>query len=972
MKPSFLFILILCLGFCSFSQEELFRGYTVRDGLASNMVYSAIEDKNGFLWFATTAGVCRFDGTSFTNFSTNDGLTDIVVIGMFEDNDGRIWFVCYNQQPCFYFKGKIFNASNFKELQKIKSYNWHVRSINKDEVWLLGKDHIYRFKNDKFSEYSLPKADDVSLITSVDSTIYAIKGSVLFILDKNNEKFVPYSTLNIPVTGRRKIIEIGKGRYLLYQTDDQYNYITPYTIDLSNNIVTKKTSYVFKKEIVKLVPDRTNNILRIIFEDNTVIEKDISNDSFKTISEYNYNAAVSDIVIDKQGNKWVTFLHDGVEMFPKIRAYTVPLSADIKTPSTYYSIVGTNGQIIAGDNNNTLYFLANGKLFRTQHENFFPRNNRIRNMVMDKHNKLWIGMDDGVCIYDVDKKQFHPINIKRNIKEIKYDEANDLMLIASSQGLFSISCKDTSQVSYIVDNVRVTSVAGSLSDTCWYETLNGLYLYNGKTSVPETVFSPSFKNRITCMGIDKSKNLWVGTSSNGVFVVRSNKIIYHFTMADGLASNSCNNIFIDERNEAWICTVLGLYHVVINKDSFSINKYSDKNTLMDDQVNDVLVVKDTVYVVSSTGITFFNKRDIAEKYLFPIYITKVKVGNNEQYTTDSIFHFDSKQNTISISFSGLSYLSSGEIRYAYYIEELNDKPLFTKSNSITYSGLSPGTYNFYVSATDLFGNKSIRPAHIEFTIVPEWYQLIWLRWLAALALVAIAIFITFKYSKQHEKRKRLRSELSQTISRLELEAIHSQIKPHFIFNCLNAIQNAVYNNNVESASYFINRFAKLMRKALMLSKESFISIDEEYEFINNYLEVEKLRHNNRFDYSIEVDPALNKSASIVPAFVLQPFIENGINHGIKYLKDEKGLITLKFTKTDTLEIRLDDNGIGICASKKISENRSGHSSKGIELVTARIASLNKIYSKNIQIKIVDKTELDKNERGTTVILSINL
>jgi LytS/YehU family sensor histidine kinase len=273
----------------------------------------------------------------------------------------------------------------------------------------------------------------------------------------------------------------------------------------------------------------------------------------------------------------------------------------------------------------------------------------------------------------------------------------------------------------------------------------------------------------------------------------------------------------------------------------------------------------------------------------------------------------------------------------------------------------------------VFGNKSVRPAHVQFTILPEWYQLLWLRWLAAMVFFALAVFVSVRYAMASEKRKRLQSELKQTISRLELEAIHLQINPHFIFNCLNAIQNAIHKNNTERASYFINRFAKLMRKALMLSKESFITIDEEYSFINNYLEVEQLRHNGAFDYRVEIDPGLDANATYVPAFILQTFIENSINHGVRYLKGEKGEIVLRFVKTDKLEIHLDDNGIGIVASKVINQNSlSQHSSKGLELMHARVDSLNKLYHRNIEIRITDKSERNKEEHGTEVVISLNL
>jgi sensor histidine kinase YesM len=137
--------------------------------------------------------------------------------------------------------------------------------------------------------------------------------------------------------------------------------------------------------------------------------------------------------------------------------------------------------------------------------------------------------------------------------------------------------------------------------------------------------------------------------------------------------------------------------------------------------------------------------------------------------------------------------------------------------------------------------------------------------------------------------------------------------------------------------------------------------------------VEQLRHNNGFDYSIEIDVSLNRSTPVIPAFVLQPFIENAIVHGIKYLKNERGLISVQIVKKNRLEIKLSDNGIGIAASRKLKEKNLGsHHSKGIELMLARVASLNKIYSRNIDVNITDKSELISGEHGTIIIISLDL
>jgi ligand-binding sensor domain-containing protein len=973
-QKSFLFLLFALI-FCGqlSAQTKLSRIYSVKDGLASNTVYNILVDKKGFLWFATDAGVSRFDGTSFTNFSAKDGLTDNDVFYMFEDDEERIWFLCFNQQPCFYHRGRFYNAGNFKELGKIKNYNWHIFYNNLHEVWFAGWDNIYRFKDNKITDFPLPGSYKVRMITKIDSVIYVLKDSDFYAFNNKTNSFVICSGLNLKTSDLNNILDLGKGKFILTDHHDfSHSDIFTCTINPSKHNIDIKFRESFDKEISSYTYEPEKNILRITFTNNTILEKYLLADSLSTIDSFDQNTFISDYKLDIQGNKWISFLHGGVQMFPKTQSNIIAVPSAINNSSTYYSIIRMNENLIVGNNDNTLLFISNGKVNETQRDKFYSANNRIIDLKSDKHGILWLASDNDVIIYNPAKKEFSSLKIFSNIKDMKYDEANDEMLFASSMGSFGVNCSNNF-LTHNINNTRTTSIAGNLTDTCWYATLNGLFIYANKRSIPDVSLNSILNSRITCLETDNKKRLWVGTSTNGIFVVQNNNVLFHFTSGDGLTSDIIKNIFIDQHDAAWVSTNLGVSFIRTEETAFYIKRYNDKNNLVDNNVNDILVVNDTVYVVSSTGISYFKSNDTSGNYHFPVYVTRLKTEGAEYFGEDSDINISSKHNSLSLYFTGLSFLSSGDMKYEYYINEINTQPLYTKNNSVTYSGLAPGKYNFYLSATDVFGNKSLYPAHIKFTILPEWYQLLWLRWLAALAVIPLAVIITLKYSSQLEKRKRLQSELNQTISRLELEAIHIQINPHFIFNCLNAIQNSIHNNNTEKAEYFINRFAKLMRKALMLSKETFISIDEEYNFINNYLEVEQLRHNNGFSFLIEIDGSLNKSAPLIPAFCLQPFIENAIVHGIKYLKNEKGLITLQILKKDRLEIRLTDNGIGIEASKKLKEKNLGnHHSKGIELMLARVASLNKIYSRNIEVKITDRGDPDGKDHGTSIVISLNL
>src|SRR5262245_50798475 len=131
MKTSILicFTIIYC---CSlYGQEYRYTQYDVNSGLPASVVYSMLQDKQGYLWFGTESGVSRFDGTHFKNFGTLDGLPDNEILDLFEDSKGRIWMAPFKREVCYYYKGKIYNRHNDSLLSKIKTQE-HVLQFAED------------------------------------------------------------------------------------------------------------------------------------------------------------------------------------------------------------------------------------------------------------------------------------------------------------------------------------------------------------------------------------------------------------------------------------------------------------------------------------------------------------------------------------------------------------------------------------------------------------------------------------------------------------------------------------------------------------------------------------------------------------------------------------------------------------------------------------------------------------------------
>jgi tetratricopeptide (TPR) repeat protein len=203
---------------------------------------------------------------------------------------------------------------------------------------------------------------------------------------------------------------------------------------------------------------------------------------------------------------------------------------------------------------------------------------------------------------------------------------------------------------------------------------------------------------------------------------------------------------------------------------------------------------------------------------------------------------------------------------------------------------------------------------------------------------------------------------------LEQKLLRSQMNPHFIFNSLGAIQNFMYKNENKKASFYLGSFATLMRSVLNHSREELISLKEEMETIQNYLELQKMRVG--FSFKIICAQKINPEQILVPPMLVQPFIENAIKHGISSI-GEKGIINVHFeTNNERLSISVEDNGVGINSAQKI--NKTPYNSQAIKIFKERLSLLSSYFRKEIKFNISDKNMLGNSETGTLVAIELPL
>jgi tetratricopeptide (TPR) repeat protein len=238
----------------------------------------------------------------------------------------------------------------------------------------------------------------------------------------------------------------------------------------------------------------------------------------------------------------------------------------------------------------------------------------------------------------------------------------------------------------------------------------------------------------------------------------------------------------------------------------------------------------------------------------------------------------------------------------------------------------------------------------------------------AVLFILLACGIVFLIYNRLQLKKRL--TLQRDLAEYEQKALHLQMNPHFVFNCLGSISSFIVQNGTDSAIKYLAKFSKLMRLTLEYSKESLIPIDREIESLQNYLELEQLRFNQSFTFSITKDPAIEDDMAL-PPLLLQPFVENAIIHGI-VPKKQAGVITIDFSLTNNqLVCTITDNGIGINKSRSIKERSvTVHKSLALEITRKRLEVIQAHTGKPSSVTITDRTETGDAAHGTEIILQL--
>lgn len=689
-------------------------------------------------------------------------------------------------------------------------------------------------------------------------------------------------------------------------------------------------------------------------------------------------SALSFLFLDQEDNLWVSTHGGGLYcLFPqKIKNYTIN---DGLTNSFVQKFIETpNGNIWASTQSGLNVFLEN-----TWHPYPWIQTQDFASsgIAVNKHGK--------VAISDPKSTYFYTLTFDTPPKAVEPHEFNDFWEedrhFLTEQRLiiqrFEIESAQNVISNYLIDKTvlkdlmqkapEMTSFAkpvcfAFVNDTIWmgirshglYKIFDGqIYHYTKANGLPS--------NWINDLKIAPDGTLWIGTK--GGISKYENGMFQDYTAADGLLSNWCQTLEFDHRGVLWIGTPRGL-HYLQNEKIYVINS---RQGLVADEINDVFEDGNKrLWIGTTQGISVIDNR-MPQSMDIPPDIILEKVELNGQEANKEQLLAVSPSTQLAIYFSCIAFQNPLDISFQYRFHA-DDEWVTTKNRSVILQNLEEGQYYFEVRAKKLNSEWGL-PKGVSWEVKPPWWASKRFGLLGGLSLGIVIALIPFLMARRRQRMKIEEAQMQNKLSRLELKALQAQMNPHFIFNALNAIMHFILNENKLQANLYLSMFARLMRLFLDASKSNYIALEDELEMLRLYIDLEMLRFKDKFDFTLQTDPNIKSDTIEIPSMILQPLIENAINHGLANKKG-KGTLLLKLQKkesSDWLTFIIEDNGVGREAANKIRKaSLKKHKSHAKNIIESRIQILNATFTEHIDIKTIDLIDDNGNPAGTRVEVNI--
>lgn len=571
---------------------------------------------------------------------------------------------------------------------------------------------------------------------------------------------------------------------------------------------------------------------------------------------------------------------------------------------------------------------------------------RLRTIVPENERRWWVrSFTQGVYLFDPIARQFvrHYRLIPADCDGCDLPSVNYLLrdhkgrlFVTTNAGLFRYdAAADSFFTIRPTENRNVgTSLYGLAEDRysrIWIGLDNGICAYDPDSNRVLLVMSEDNSigavERIT---IDSMQNVWF-RSINGYWcwLRRQNRLI-QFRIGDGLPDNEEGLFYSASNGEVYA----GCRGGIVRFHADQLSRYSVR---ADVRIMDVISGDRTLPMTTGPE---------GEKRL-----TLGPSQHNLQVVFD-VINYDMPENNL----------------FFYKLSPSPSDWTPVENGRLSFNNLAPGEYTLSVKGGNKLAGLADSTDKLVFTILPYWYQSIWFKAVVALALLVLILFAV----RVRINRIRREAAFRQRITETELQALRAQMNPHFIFNSLNSIENFIMKNEKWLASEYLNKFARLFRMILHSSRSELVPFSKDMEALQLYVDLERLRYNNRFVYKTDLDPELTDGEYRVPSLLIQPYVENAIVHGLGLSNREDGQVCVCARLCgEYICYRITDNGVGRARALEIRRiNNANHHSVGLAITENRINIFSHQQHSAGRVTITDLFNEDGTAAGTQVEVMI--
>jgi len=987
------------------------------DGLLHNNVLGLSQDAKGYIWIVTSNGLQRYDGSRFINYASiitnaTGGRTDgadiyaspaAQEVRVMKRNQVQKLNLQTNQASIY---GEQDVLPNLADLTTFRDEN--------DVQWLAGENGVFTMQRDRIisSRFNIhPLTNHSSNLLAADTVhhqLWLADGVAVNLLDQRSKKVFSqhYNPLHHPLLAAldslnpspKSIMIDSRQNYWIATWGDFLYRFNSYTGKLRQYSL---ASLLYEGKVKKrngsllvsaFYEDRQHNIWMTTENAGLFLYRS-NKDNFESITVDNelqgqsYNFKINCLMQDKDENIWLG-TDKGITVFnPYIQSFN-SLTHLKEAPSVPRSEILSFFQCRTGDL--LIGTWGGGISIYDEHFNF------KKNVTFDKepdHNKVWcfIEQEDGMVWAGCQHGYIHvmnPLNGKINtlhppelenstVRCMTRDDKGNIWL-GLHNGNIALYNKQEHKFykgNASVNNAAVCKILIDQSKQFWVTSERGFKRFDPVARSFIRTYMPGSKaGDITATGsqgaaVYNDSMLIITTVYGGVGFFNTHTGTFS-SLRPGNTTLPATTYAIhkDVMNNFWFTTDYDLYKMTSGSHQLTRYQFPAGMLHTSFNANDFFELKNGDWITASTTeIISFNPQSLVQHPLkgnteitgFKIYDQPVFIDSFITLNKPLILSYN--QNFITIEFALLSFTGLEQVSYFYQLSDVNKNWVNANDrNFASYTNLQPGTYTFKVRTQT--GTIVSPTSSFTIIILPPW----WRTWWFVTFCAAVLTLLSYYFIKRSISNARHKAEMKQKVAETEMMALRAQMNPHFIFNCLNSIDNFIQVGEKEKATIYLSRFAKLIRAILENSRNSMVSCSKDMETLELYLELEALRFSNRFSYKLNIAPEIWNGDYKVPPLVIQPFVENAIHHGLfNKPGHDKTLLIEVYADSDFIHYRVEDNGIGRKQSAIYNRmNKPYHQSMGMQITTDRIDLYNNFS--NGSVKITDLYDSNNNPCGTRV------